>query len=63
MYIFLYFSLLFPGWIHAVYTPADSLVFGGNFVHTFSVTKQLRVSQIEDKTHVSEQPLVAEELV
>ena len=23
------------GWIHAVYTPTDSLVFGGNFVHRY----------------------------
>ncbi|KAJ8044202.1 Lysine-specific demethylase 2B [Holothuria leucospilota] len=46
-------SFLIPsGWIHAVYTPEDSLVFGGNFVHTFSVRKQLRVASIEDKTHV-----------
>ncbi|KAJ1523891.1 hypothetical protein ONE63_010445 [Megalurothrips usitatus] len=40
------------GWIHAVYTPSDSLVFGGNFLHAFSIEKQLRVAQVEDTTHV-----------
>ena len=25
------------GWIHAVYTPADSLVFGGNFLHRYEI--------------------------
>lgn len=27
------------GWIHAVYTPTDSLVFGGNFLHSFGIVK------------------------
>ena len=40
------------GWIHAVYTPDDSLVFGGNFLHSFGIEKQLRVAQVEDTTHV-----------
>ncbi|XP_071945261.1 lysine-specific demethylase 2A-like isoform X2 [Antedon mediterranea] len=40
------------GWIHAVYTPEDSLVFGGNFLHSFNIPKQLRVSALEDKIHV-----------
>ena len=31
-----------PGWIHAVLTPVDSLVFGGNFLHRFGVVMQLR---------------------
>ena len=30
------------GWIHAVFTPVDSLVFGGNFIHEFNVDLQLR---------------------
>jgi F-box/leucine-rich repeat protein 10/11 len=30
------------GWIHAVYTPEDSLVFGGNFLHSFAIEKQIR---------------------
>uniref|UniRef100_A0A7R9JX08 [histone H3]-dimethyl-L-lysine(36) demethylase n=1 Tax=Timema genevievae TaxID=629358 RepID=A0A7R9JX08_TIMGE len=40
------------GWIHAVYTPLDSLVFGGNFLHSFGIEMQLRIAQIEEKTHV-----------
>lgn len=40
------------GWIHAVYTPADSLVFGGNFLHSFAIEKQIRVAQIEEITKV-----------
>ena len=46
-------TLLIPsGWIHAVYTPRDSLVFGGNFLHSFSIEKQLRVAEIEEHTKV-----------
>lgn len=30
------------GWIHAVYTPVDSLVFGGNFLHSLNISMQLR---------------------
>lgn len=40
------------GWIHAVYTPEDSLVFGGNFLHSFAIEKQIRVAQIEEITKV-----------
>ena len=40
------------GWIHAVYTPEDSLVFGGNFLHSFAIEKQIRVAQIEEMTKV-----------
>ena len=39
-------------WIHAVYTSADSIVFGGNFLHSFAIEKQLQVAHIEDVTHV-----------
>lgn len=42
----------FPLYIHSVYTPADSLVFGGNFLHSFAIEKQLRVAQAEDTTKV-----------
>lgn len=38
------------GWIHAVYTPEDSLVFGGNFLHGYAMEMQLRVYEIENKT-------------
>jgi len=40
------------GWIHAVYTPEDSLVLGGNFIHSYAVEKQLQVAHIEEITHV-----------
>ncbi|GAB0086636.1 hypothetical protein DMENIID0001_007370 [Sergentomyia squamirostris] len=40
------------GWIHAVYTPTDSLVFGGNFLHSFGIVKQLKIAQVEDATKV-----------
>lgn len=40
------------GWIHSVYTPEDSLVFGGNFLQSFSIEKQLRIAQVEDITKV-----------
>jgi len=46
-------TLFIPsGWMHAVYTPIDSLVFGGNFLHSFSIEKQLRVAEIEELTKV-----------
>ncbi|VDM20065.1 unnamed protein product, partial [Hydatigera taeniaeformis] len=35
------------GWIHAVYTPSDSLVFGGNFLTLFSIPLQLHVYRME----------------
>ncbi|XP_019876695.2 jmjC domain-containing histone demethylation protein 1 isoform X2 [Aethina tumida] len=40
------------GWIHAVYTPVDSLIFGGNFLHSYGIDKQLKVAQVEDNTKV-----------
>ncbi|KAF8484388.1 hypothetical protein JB92DRAFT_3028837 [Gautieria morchelliformis] len=40
------------GWIHAVFTPMDSLVFGGNFLHSWNMATQLRVRDIEIATHV-----------
>ncbi|KAI5722054.1 hypothetical protein M8J76_002946 [Diaphorina citri] len=40
------------GWVHAVYTPRDSLVFGGNFLHSYGIEKQLRVAKVEDTTKV-----------
>ena len=44
------------GWIHAVYTPKDSLVFGGNFLHSFNISNQLMVADVEDRTHVGSLP-------
>jgi kynurenine formamidase len=43
---------LVVGWIHAVYTPTDSLVFGGNFLHSFNISQQLRVATMENSTKV-----------
>ncbi|XP_048036994.1 lysine-specific demethylase 2B isoform X3 [Megalobrama amblycephala] len=40
------------GWIHAVYTPEDTLVFGGNILHSFNIPMQLTVYEIEDRTKV-----------
>ncbi|XP_050499642.1 jmjC domain-containing histone demethylation protein 1-like [Diabrotica virgifera virgifera] len=40
------------GWIHAVYTPMDSLVFGGNFLHSYGIDQQLKIAQVEDTTKV-----------
>uniref|UniRef100_A0A1I7UMM0 JmjC domain-containing protein n=1 Tax=Caenorhabditis tropicalis TaxID=1561998 RepID=A0A1I7UMM0_9PELO len=47
-------TMLIPsGWIHAVYTPEDSLVFGGNFLHSQSIQTQLRVYQVENKLNIT----------
>uniref|UniRef100_A0A914QIS3 JmjC domain-containing protein n=1 Tax=Panagrolaimus davidi TaxID=227884 RepID=A0A914QIS3_9BILA len=43
-------TLMIPsGWIHAVYTPIDSIVFGGNFIHELNITRQLQVYDVELK--------------
>eukprot|EP01135_Chromosphaera_perkinsii_P001669 Nk52_evm46s208 gene=Nk52_evmTU46s208 len=42
-------TLLIPtGWIHAVVTPKDSLVFGGNFLHSYNLELQLKVYDMEN---------------
>uniref|UniRef100_Q1RQ05 [histone H3]-dimethyl-L-lysine(36) demethylase n=2 Tax=Ciona intestinalis TaxID=7719 RepID=Q1RQ05_CIOIN len=46
-------SLMIPsGWIHAVYTPYDSIVFGGNFLNSFNIPMQLRIAQVEERLKV-----------
>ncbi|KAF8623960.1 hypothetical protein AX15_006118 [Amanita polypyramis BW_CC] len=46
-------TMIIPtGWIHAVHTPVDSLVFGGNFLHSYNVSTQLKVRGIEIATQV-----------
>lgn len=46
-------SLLIPtGWIHAVYTPIDSFVFGGNFLHSFNMKLQLDVVHLELRSKI-----------
>ncbi|KAL3076146.1 hypothetical protein niasHS_013693 [Heterodera schachtii] len=43
-------TMIIPsGWIHSVYTPVDSLVFGGNFMHSYSIPMQIRISHLEDR--------------
>ncbi|XP_043479415.1 histone lysine demethylase PHF8-like isoform X1 [Leptopilina heterotoma] len=43
-------TMLIPtGWIHAVLTPVDSLVFGGNFVHSLNIPMQIQIYEIEKK--------------
>uniref|UniRef100_A0A4W6DHA9 [histone H3]-dimethyl-L-lysine(36) demethylase n=1 Tax=Lates calcarifer TaxID=8187 RepID=A0A4W6DHA9_LATCA len=47
------YTFIIPsGWIHAVYTPEDTLVFGGNFLHSFNIPMQLNIYSIEDRTRV-----------
>ncbi|KAI1921041.1 JmjC domain-containing histone demethylation protein 1 [Ophidiomyces ophidiicola] len=46
-------TMLIPsGWIHAVWTPEDSLVIGGNFLTRMNYAMQIKVSQIEKDTNV-----------
>ena len=46
--------MLIPaGWIHAVWTPEDSLVIGGNFLTRMHYGMQIRVAQIEKTTGVA----------
>ncbi|MCJ1314188.1 JmjC domain-containing histone demethylation protein 1 [Agyrium rufum] len=46
-------TMLIPaGWIHAVWTPEDSLVIGGNFLTRLNFDMQIRVAQIEKATDV-----------
>ncbi|BES90523.1 JmjC domain, hydroxylase [Nesidiocoris tenuis] len=51
-------TLLLPtGWIHAVYTPVDSLVYGGNFLNSFNVKEQFAVYEMELREKVIEKYL------
>ncbi|KAI8340251.1 hypothetical protein BC941DRAFT_348809 [Chlamydoabsidia padenii] len=46
-------TMIIPtGWIHAVYTPEDALVIGGNFLHGLNIGTQLRIFDIEEATNV-----------
>ncbi|KAF9336586.1 Lysine-specific demethylase 7A [Podila minutissima] len=38
------------GWIHAVFTPTNSIVFGGNFLHSLHIPMQNRIVDIEIET-------------
>ncbi|ANZ73386.1 BA75_01241T0 [Komagataella pastoris] len=47
--------LILPsGWIHAVFTPEDSLVIGGNFLSYLNIPTHLLIYDIEYKTKVPE---------
>ncbi|CAO3647477.1 unnamed protein product [Cunninghamella echinulata] len=46
-------TMIIPtGWIHAVYTPEDALVIGGNFLHGLNIGTQLEIFDIEEATNV-----------
>ncbi|KAI9885842.1 MAG: hypothetical protein M1823_002372 [Watsoniomyces obsoletus] len=46
-------TMLIPsGWIHAVWTPEDSLVIGGNFLTRLHFSMQLQIAEIEKTTKV-----------
>ncbi|PGH19049.1 hypothetical protein AJ79_00083 [Helicocarpus griseus UAMH5409] len=46
-------TMLIPsGWIHAVWTPEDSLVIGGNFLTRMNYAMQIKVAKIEKDTKV-----------
>ncbi|KTW28791.1 hypothetical protein T552_01421 [Pneumocystis carinii B80] len=45
--------MLIPsGWIHAVHTPSDSLVLGGNFLTHLHIEMQLSIANLERRTKV-----------
>ncbi|CAO2654379.1 Nn.00g111120.m01.CDS01 [Neocucurbitaria sp. VM-36] len=47
-------TMLIPsGWIHAVWTPEDSLVIGGNFLTRIHYGMQIKVLEIEKNTKVA----------
>lgn len=47
-------TMLIPaGWIHAVWTPEDSLVIGGNFLTRMHYGMQIRIVQLEKATGVA----------
>ena len=49
-------TLIIPsGWIHAVLTPDDSLVFGGNFLHSFALKEQAAILDGEIRTNVQQE--------
>ncbi|CEF64731.1 JmjC domain-containing protein [Strongyloides ratti] len=48
-------TFLIPsGFIHAVYTAEDSIVFGGNYLHSLSIPLQLDVNRSETRSRVGE---------
>ena len=46
-------SLIIPScWIHAVYTPVDSLVIGGNFLTSANLAAEIKLVELEKRTRV-----------
>ena len=46
-------TMIIPtGWIHAVYTPVDSVVIGGNYLHGLDAQGQFAIYDIETRTNV-----------
>lgn len=46
-------TMIIPsGWIHAVYTPVDSLIIGGNFLTAVNMDTQIQLSKLEKRTNV-----------
>ncbi|RIB03690.1 hypothetical protein C2G38_753415 [Gigaspora rosea] len=46
-------TMIIPtGWIHAVYTPEDAIVIGGNFLHGYNIGGQLAIYEIEKRVDV-----------
>ena len=37
-----------------MFTPDDSLVFGGNFIHSYNIPRQIKISEIEHNTKVND---------
>ncbi|KAJ3314088.1 JmjC domain-containing histone demethylation protein 1 [Boothiomyces sp. JEL0838] len=40
------------GWIHAVYTPKDTMVIGGNYLHLYAAQMQIDIAKMERETNV-----------
>ena len=40
------------GWLHAVFTPRDAVVFSGSFLHSYAIEKQLKICFIEEALRV-----------
>lgn len=54
-------TLLLPSaWIHSVYTPEDTLVIGGNFLHDDSISNQTHVFDMEERTRVQKEVILLE---
>lgn len=46
-------TMIIPsGYIHSVYTPIDSIVFGGNFLHGYDIEMQNKIYDIETRRKV-----------